>query len=176
MITRRITGEVSMSVYHEIFTVHSGQNISFADVTEQVEKAVGNSGIKDGLVNVFSQHTSCSVFLQEDSEDVTYNQIPLLLQDMINVFEKIIPTCRYEGQYLHPGPVHTENAMRLRDEKQEWLLNTDGHLRSVLLGRSETVPLVDGSMTLGEFGRIYFTDMDQTRARERRIRVQIVGE
>lgn len=176
MITRRITGEVSMSIYHEIFTVHSGQNISFADVTEQVEKAVGNSGIKDGLVNVFSQHTSCSVFLQEDSEDVTYNQIPLLLQDMINVFEKIIPTCRYEGQYLHPGPVHTENAMRLRDEKQEWLLNTDGHLRSVLLGRSETVPLVDGSMTLGEFGRIYFTDMDQTRARERRIRVQIVGE
>ena len=66
--------------------------------------------------------------------------------------------------------------MRLRDEKQEWLLNTDGHLRSVLLGRSEMVPLTEGSMTLGEFGRIYFTDMDQTRARERTVRVQIVGE
>ena len=165
-----------MSVYHENFTVTSGQNVSFTDVTEQVENAVRNSGIKDGLVTVFSQHTSCSVFLQEDSEDLTYNQIPLLLQDMINVFEKIIPTCRYEGQYLHPGPVHTEHAMRLRDEKQEWLLNTDGHLRSVLLGRSETVPLTEGSMTLGEFGRIYFTDMDQTRARERTVRVQIVGE
>ena len=117
-----------MSVYHEVFTVASGQNVCFVDVTEQVENAIRKSGIKDGLVNVFSQHTSCSVFLQEDSEDITYNQIPLLLQDMLNVFEKIIPTCRYEGQYLHPGPVHMENAMRLRNEKQEWLLNTDGQI------------------------------------------------
>ncbi len=165
-----------MSVYHEVFMVTSGQNVSFMDVTEQVACAVRKSGIRDGLVNIFSQHTSCSVFLQEDSEDLTYHQIPLLLQDMLNVFENIIPTCRHEGQYLHPGPVHTKNAMQLRKEKQEWLLNTDGHLRSVLLGRSETVPLTDGCMTLGEFGRIYFTDMDQTRGRERKVRVQIVGE
>lgn len=165
-----------MAVFHEVFTVESGYRVSFADVTERVQEAVKKSGIKNGLVNVFSQHTSCCVFLQEDSEDVTYNHIPLILQDMINVLEKTIPTCEYEGQYLHPGPIHTENAMRLRDEKSEWLLNTDGHLRSVLLGRSETIPLVDGEMTLGEFGRIYFSDMDQTRERTRNVRVQIVGE
>lgn len=165
-----------MAVYHEVFTVESGYRISFEDVTERVQEAVKKSGIKNGLVNVFSQHTSCCVFLQEDSEDVTYNHIPLILQDMVNVLEKTIPTCEYEGQYLHPGPIHTENAMRLRDEKSEWLLNTDGHLRSVLLGRSETIPLTDGEMTLGEFGRIYFSDMDQTRERVRKVRVQIVGE
>ena len=50
------------------------------------------------------------------------------------------------------------------------------HLRSVILGRSQTVPIVDGSMTLGEFGRIYFADLDQVRARERTVLVQIVGE
>lgn len=165
-----------MAVYHEVFTVESGYRVSFEDVTERVAEAVRKSGIKNGLVNVFSQHTSCCVFLQEDSEDMTYNHIPLILQDMINVLEKTIPTCEYEGQYLHPGPIHTENAKKLRDEKSEWLLNTDGHLRSVFLGRSETIPLVDGEMTLGEFGRIYFSDMDQTRGRVRNVRVQIVGE
>ena len=165
-----------MAVYHEAFQVASGQRISFDDVTERVQEIVKRSGIRNGLVNVFSQHTSCCVFLQEDSEDVTYNHVPLLLQDMVNILEGVIPKCEYEGQYLHPGPVHTENAQRLRDEKSEWLLNTDGHLRSVLLGRSETIPLLDGEMTLGEFGRIYFSDMDQTRPRERTVRVQIVGE
>ena len=165
-----------MAVYHETFQVASGQKVSFEDVTEKVQEIVKRSGVSNGLVNVFSQHTSCCVFLQEDSEDLTYNHIPLLLQDMVNVLGRIIPSCEYEGQYLHPGPIHTENAKRLREEKSEWLLNTDGHLRSVLLGRSETIPLLDGEMTLGEFGRIYFSDMDQTRARERTVRVQIVGE
>jgi len=165
-----------MAVYHEIIKVNSDRGISFEDVTEKVQAMVAKSGIKNGMVNVFSQHTSCSVFLQEDSEDITYWHKPLILQDMINVMEKIIPTCEYEGQYLHPGPIHSENAMRLRDEKSEWLLNTDGHLRSVLLGRSETIPLFEGEMTLGEFGRIYFADMDQTRERERNVRVHIIGE
>jgi len=165
-----------MSVYHEIINVETGQRVSFDDITERVQEIVAKSGIENGLVNVFSQHTSCSVFLQEDSEDMTYWHTPLILQDMINVLEKVIPTCQYEGQYLHPGPVHSRNAMELRDEKSEWLLNTDGHLRSVLVGRSETIPLLEGEMTLGEFGRIYFSDMDQTRGRERKVRVQIIGE
>ncbi len=165
-----------MAVFHEVFTIESGQRVSFDDVTEKVVKIVKSAGIREGIVNVYSQHTSCSVFLQEDSEDVTYWNVPLILQDMVNVLEKIIPNCNNEGQYLHPGPIHVKNAMELRDERSEWLLNTDGHLRSVLLGRSETIPLVDGEMVLGEFGRIYFTDMDQTRARTRNVRVQIVGE
>lgn len=165
-----------MAVFHEVFTIESGQRVSFDDVTEKIVKIVESSGIREGIVNVYSQHTSCSVFLQEDSEDVTYWNVPLILQDMVNVLEKIIPNCNNEGQYLHPGPIHVKNAMELRDERSEWLLNTDGHLRSVLLGRSETIPLVDGEMVLGEFGRIYFTDMDQTRARTRNVRVQIVGE
>jgi len=165
-----------MAVFHEVLNIDTDRRVSFDDITEQVQECVKKSGIKNGLVNVFSQHTSCSVFIQEDSEDVTYWKTPLILQDMINVLEKIIPTCQYEGQYLHPGPIHTKNAMELRDEKAEWMLNTDGHLRSVLVGRSETIPLLQGEMTLGEFGRIYFSDMDQTRERSRMVRVQIIGE
>lgn len=165
-----------MAVYHDIIEINSGYRVSFDDVTDKVCEIVSQSGIQNGLVNVYSQHTSCSVFLQEDSEDITYWNTPLILQDMINVLEKIIPTCQYEGQYLHPGPIHTKNAMDLRDEKSEWLLNTDGHLRSVLLGRSETIPLMAGEMILGEFGRIYFSDMDQTRERVRKVHIQIIGD
>ena len=82
-----------MSVYHEMLQVETQKGITFQDVTEKVLEAAAKSGIKNGLVNVYSQHTSCSVLIQEDSEDVTYNHIPLILQDMVNVLEKIIPDC-----------------------------------------------------------------------------------
>ncbi len=76
---------------------------------------------------------------------------------------------------MHPGPRHIQAAAG-RDELPAWSLNTDAHLRSVLMGRSQSIPIVDGAMMLGEFGRIYFADWDQVRARERNVRVQIVGE
>ena len=61
--------------------------------------------------------------------------------------------------------MHIE-AARGRDELPSWSLNTDAHLRSVILGRSQTVPVVDGAMMLGDFGRFYFADFDQiARAR-----------
>jgi thiamine phosphate synthase YjbQ (UPF0047 family) len=50
-----------------------------------------------------------------------------------------------------------------------------GRLVSVLLGRSVTVPLVDGELQLGQFGRIYFADLDQVRARQRTVRIAIVS-
>ena len=124
---------------------------------------------------MFSQHTTCSVLIQEASDDVDYWGTELLMQDLVTILEGIAPTCRTEGQYLHPGPMHIE-AAKGRDEHPAWSLNTDAHLRSVILGRSQTMPVVDGAMMLGEFGRIYFADFDQTRARERTVRVQIVGE
>ena len=165
-----------MAVHHEVLNVTTDRRPTFCDVTNSVIEAIKKSGIKDGIVNVYSQHTSCSILIQEESEDVTYTDTQLILQVLLNVFEKIIPSCHYEGQYLHPGPIHIKNAMELRDEKPEWGLNTDAHLRSVILGCSETIPLINGELTLGEFGRIYFADFDQTRERERKVRVQIVGE
>ncbi len=164
-----------MSVYHEVFQIQSDRRPTFHDVTEQVEAALKNSGVKEGILLVFSQHTTCSVMVQEASDDVNYWGTELLMQDLVNVLTKIIPTCLTEGQYLHPGPRHIQAAAG-REELPSWSLNTDAHLRSVLMGRSVTIPVNDGGMILGEFGRIYFADFDQVRARERNVRVQIVGE
>ena len=93
----------------------------------------------------------------------------------MNGLAKLFPTCETEGQYLHPGPKHIQIAGDERQEKAFWSLNTDAHLRSVLLGRSVSVPIIDGNLQLGEFGRIYFADFDQVRARERTVRITIVG-
>ena len=164
-------------VYSKELPIRSvGRRVRFFDMTQLVKVALKESGIQNGILVVYSQHTSCSVFLQEDSEDKTYWGTPLVLQDMLNIFDKVIPVCTVEGQYLHPGKVHTENAQKLRNEELAWLLNTDAHLRSVMLGRSESIPVVNGELVLGEFGCIYFADFDQTRDRDRVLRVQIVGE
>lgn len=164
-----------MAVSHASFTIQSDRRPTFHDVTSEVEDALGRSGIRDGILLVFSQHTTCSVLIQEASDDVDYWGTELLMQDLVGVLERLVPTCRTEGQYRHPGPKHIEAAAG-RDELPAWSLNTDAHLRSVILGRSQSIPVVDGAMLLGEFGRIYFADFDQVRARERTVRVQIVGE
>jgi secondary thiamine-phosphate synthase enzyme len=164
-----------MSVYHESFKIQSDRRPTFHDVTADVEAALKKSNIKNGILLVFSQHTTCSVLIQEASDDINYWGTELLMQDLVNVLESVIPTCLTEGQYLHPGPKHIEAAAG-RDELPSWSLNTDAHLRSVIMGRSQSIPVIDSAMMLGEFGRIYFADFDQVRARERTVRVQIVGE
>lgn len=164
-----------MTVYHDSFKIQSDRRPTFNDVTEQVLGVLQKSGVKEGILLVFSQHTTCSVMIQEASDDVNYWGTELLMQDLVNVLTTIIPTCLTEGQYLHPGPKHIQAAAG-RDELPSWSLNTDAHLRSVLMGRSVTIPVNDSAMILGDFGRIYFADFDQVRARERTIRVQIIGE
>ena len=71
---------------------------------------------------------------------------------------------------------HVKGAVEERDEKPEWCLNTDGHIRSIIMGRSVTVPIFDGEIQLGDFGLIYFADWDQVRARTRTVMVQVIGE
>jgi secondary thiamine-phosphate synthase enzyme len=164
-----------MTVYHGNFKIQSDRRPTFHDVTEQVQDVLQESGVIEGILLVFSQHTTCSVMIQEASDDVNYWGTEFLMQDLVNVLTKIVPTCLTEGQYLHPGPKHIQAAAG-RDELPAWSLNTDAHLRSVLMGRSVTIPVNDGAMILGDFGRIYFADFDHTRARERTIRVQIIGE
>jgi len=164
-----------MGTLHKTFTIESDRRPTFQDVTDEVTAILKESNFKSGILLVYSQHTTCSVMVQEASDDLNYWGTDLLMQDLVNVLEKIIPTCRTEGDYLHPGPLHIQAAAG-RNELAAWSLNTDAHLRSVIMGRSTTIPILEGKLQLGEFGRIYFADFDQVRARERVVTVQIVGE
>ena len=164
-----------MAVCEHVFTIQSDTRVTFHDVTDQVKEFARSCPINDGIVLVYSQHTTCSVFVQEQSDDTNYYGEQFILQDLVNVLSKIVPTCETEGQYLHPGPLHIKIAKEERAEEAWWSLNTDAHLRSVIMGRSVTVPLSKKELILGEFGRIYFADFDQTRARQRNVRIHIVG-
>jgi len=163
-------------VYNESFKLESRHRaVSFHDVTDQVREIAQRSGIKNGIVVVYSHHTTCSVITQECAFDMSMTGLETLQQDLVNVFENIIPTCRYEGMYLHPG----QKALVFAEEHGEdnfGCHNTDAHLRSSIIGRNVTIVSVDGELDLGEFGRIHFIDWDQTRGRTRTVQVMIIGE
>jgi len=160
-------------IHNYSFEIQSDTRPTFHDITEQVKKIVTDVGVNAALVTVYSQHTTCSVLIQEQSDDTDYYGEQFILKDMVNGLEQIFPTCTTNNQYLHPGPKHIDIAGQERNEEPWWSLNTDAHLRSVLLGRSVNIPVVNGEMTLGEFGIIYFADFDQVRARKRTVRVCI---
>mgnify|MGYP000611094497 FL=1 len=153
----------------------NNRSVSFHDITDSVKEIVKESKINNGILVVYSHHTTCSVITQECAFDMSMTGIETLQQDLVNVFEKIIPTCRYEGMYLHPGP----KALKFAEEHGEdnfGCHNTDAHLRSSIIGRSITVVIDDGVADLGEFGRIHFIDFDQTRGRNRTVQIMIIGE
>jgi secondary thiamine-phosphate synthase enzyme len=166
----------AMEIAANSFVITTPARQEFFDVTDQVTGLVTQSGIEAGVVLVYTPHTSCCVIIQEESEDVTYYGTQLILQDTLNVLAKIAPPARNEGQYLHPGPIHIKNAGELRGEHPSWGLNTDGHIISSVLGRSETIPVQEGRPVLGEFGRIYFGDLDSVRGRDRQVVVQVMGQ
>ena len=166
-----------MTVYHATAALHFPLNKpGFEDVTSAAVDAVAASGVRNGTLTVYSQHTTCAVLIQEESMDQTLDGVEFLLQDMVNYLTALVPTCRHEGQYLHPGPKHLEYATGTLGEAGWWSLNTDAHLRSVLLGRSQVIPVIDGRPELGEFGRIYFADFDGMRQRDRTARFTVMGE
>ena len=163
-------------VKRESFKVQSRDRaVSFHDVTDKVKEIVAKSGVKNGIVVVYSHHTTCSVITQECAFDMSMTGLETLQQDLVNVFEEIVPTCRTEGMYLHPG----QKALVFAEEHGEDAFgchNTDAHLRSSIIGRSVTVVIEDGCADLGEYGRVHFIDWDQTRARTRTVQVMVIGE
>lgn len=166
-----------MIIYNEKFQVETGAaHVTVIDVTKQVREIVLKSGVKNGNFLVFTGHTSCSVQIQEFSDGQTLWGTELIMQDLINCLAKIAPTCTNEKMYLHPNEAHVKGAVEERGEKAEWCLNTDAHIRSIIMGRSVTVPIMDGEIQLGDFGLIYFADWDQTRPRTRTVMVQVMGE
>lgn len=163
-------------VYREAFKVQSNDKMcSFHDVTAGTREVVERSGIKNGIVVIYSHHTTCCVITQECAFDESITGLETLQQDLVNIMDDIIPVCKHEGIYLHPGPKALKFAEE-HDEDARGCHNTDAHLRSSIIGRSETIVLIDGELDLGEFGHIHFIDFDQTRARQRTVQVMIIGE
>ena len=151
------------------------KEVTFHNVTQAVKETVKNSGIKDGIVVVYSHHATCSVITQECAFDMSMTGRETLQQDLVDSMEKICPSYTREGIYLHPGP----KALKFAEEHGEdarGCHNTEAHLISSIIGRSVTAVIDDGVIDLGEFGNIYFIDWDKTRGRKRTVQIMVIGE
>lgn len=159
----------------EVYLESKGGLPTFHNVTTDSRNAVKRSGIKNGIVVVYSHHTTCGVIIDECAFDLATNGLETLQQDFLDALEKIIPVFRVEGMYQHPGPKALKFGEE-HDEDAKSCRNTDAHLRSSLVGRSETIVVINGELDLGEFGNIFFIDFDQTRGRKRSVQIQVMGD
>ncbi len=129
----------------------------FIDITDDVRRIVDESGVTLGQVTVFSTHTTAAVKLNENE--------PLLLQDMARILHQVAP--------LHGEYEHNDFSRRTVNLDEEECANGHAHCQHLFLGASETIPIIDGRMPLGQWQRIFFIELD--RPRDRRVLVNVVG-
>ena len=162
-------------VQKEIELQSRGWIPTFHDISIDVMKIVAESGIQNGTVTIASHHTTCSVMVQECSHDFDTFDLEFLQHDLLDIMRKLIPDFSEEHQYRHPGPVHAQFGRHVNEPGNYTSMNTDGHLRSVFFGRSETMTVKDGKLDGGEFAHVYFIDWDHVRARHRQANITVMG-
>lgn len=147
-----------MTVYTDFITKETivGKP-EFFDITEEVQAIVSKSRIENGLATVFTPSATSAVILNENDK--------FLFLDLFDVLEKIVPKVLRMGQYRHPDPHHIDD-----------ILNAHSHLRTSIMGQSQTVPIIDGKLHLGTYQRIIFLELEDIRKRKRKICVQVIGE
>jgi len=132
--------------------------IQFVDITDEVAAAVRSTGVSDGIVTIVSRHTTMAVRIQEAE--------PLLLEDLLGFLSRLAPS---NGHYQH-------NDFRIRTHHMHDDESPNGHSHCLqfLLGTSETVPVMEGALLLGQWQRIFLVELDGPRAR-REVLIQVVG-
>lgn len=116
----------------------------FINITAQVEEIVRRSGVGQGICQVFVPHTTAAVTINENAD-------PDVVADMLAALDRMVPALPYK---------HREG-------------NSPAHVKSSLLGCAITVPVVDGSLSLGTWQGIYFCEFDGPRRRQ--VGVQMLG-
>ena len=138
-----------MAISHDSLEFRTNPK-SFLDITSHVQEFVASSDIRNGVCHLFIKHTSASLVIQE-------NYDPSVRQDFETIFSKLVPE---DFPYVH--------NMEGKDDMP-------AHIRSALTSTSETVPVVNGKLSLGTWQGIYIWEhRDQTH--NRKIMVSMVGE
>jgi len=154
---REVAAEPKPVLKRMRFTIATERAPQFIDITDEVQKKVEESGIQDGIVTVFSRHTTAAVRINENE--------PLLLSDMEEFLKRVAPRDLYYR--------HNDFAIRTHNMTEDECPNAHAHCQHLLLGASETVPLEGGKLVLGRWQRIFLVELD--RPREREVYVQVVG-
>jgi secondary thiamine-phosphate synthase enzyme len=139
-----------MTVITKAIKINSKGENDMVDITDQTLKAIQESKLKDGIVTVFVSGSTAAI--------TTIEYEPGLRNDFPKMLNRIVPQ---NIEYEHDKTWHDGNG--------------HSHVRASLIGPSLTVPFKDGNLILGTWQQIVFFELD-TRSRERRITIQIIGE
>ena len=124
--------------------VKSTEREEMIEITREVEMALRESEIKDGICVLFTQHTTCGLTINENAD-------PDVKSDMLLFLRETIPQ-------FYNGFRHFEH-------------NSDAHIKSSLVGLSVTIPFENGKLLLGRWQGIYLCEFDG--ARERKVLVKM---
>ena len=122
-----------------------------------MQRIVADSGAGFGQATVFSGHTTAAIKVNENE--------PLLLQDLARIVSQIAPV---HGEYEH-----NDFSRRTVNLDEDECANGHAHCQHLFLSTSETIPIIDGRLALGQWQRIFLVELD--RPRQRRVLVNVVG-
>jgi secondary thiamine-phosphate synthase enzyme len=124
--------------------VRSRKHDDAIDITDQVQRVVSESGVSTGTCHVYVSHTTAGVFINENADAA-------VTTDVLNTLDALVPWDRAYG--------HAEG-------------NAAAHIKSSLIGTSQTVPVRDGRLALGRWQGIFFAEFDGPR--ERQVQVTVI--
>ena len=147
-----------MKILNKTIELHTQREFDFIDLTDEVEKFVKESRIKNGLINIQTLHTTASLFLNENE--------PLLLEDFKNHLKRIFPKdLDYNHNDFNRRTVHMhENECK----------NAYSHCQALHLPSNLVLNVIDGKLQLGQWQRIFLVELDKPEPRK--VQVQIIGE
>ncbi len=139
-----------MKSYRKELTFNIPSRRGFVNITRQVEEALRESGIKEGLVLVNAMHITASVFINDDEGG--------LHQDYEQWLEKLAPH----------EPI---NQYRHNDTGED---NADAHMKRQVMGREVVVAVTNGELDFGPWEQIFYGEFDGRR--RKRVLIKIIGE
>ena len=130
----------------QTFKVKTARRTQLLDVTAQVRQAVEKSKVSAGICYVYVPHTTAAIMINECAD-------PDVATDLEGAFDRLIP---FEGPYRHAEG------------------NSDSHMKSVLVGASQTIFVEGGELQLGRWQGVFFCEFDGPR--DRRLHVKVVAD
>jgi len=139
-----------MKSYRDVLTINYPGRRGFVNITPEVNRALRESGIKEGLALVNAMHITASVFINDDERGLHH--------DYERWLEKLAPHAPVE-QYRHNDT--GEN-------------NADAHMKRQIMGREVVVAVTNGRLDFGPWEQIFYGEFDGNRPK--RILIKIIGE
>lgn len=126
-----------------VLTVHTRTQTELVDITARVRQAVTASGVRSGLCLVAAPHTTAGITINEGAD-------PSVAADLLMVLNRMVP---WKADYHHLEG------------------NSAAHVKSTLVGASQTIAVEEGDLVLGTWQGIFFCEFDGPRRRSVHVRV-----